>query len=338
MFWHFYGSSSFGGRLYCSVVLLVAFLAAQSCSLVDEKKVTSAAGSQPVVERSKATSLPQGKPLSKGEIAALAALFNENPLTGGQEPPRAHKWVNENVSIFLQFDRSNVTEATALRYIGIGVKGVFCAETQPDKAFTHFHRYNAPKYSEGHGHNPGDQGYWLLWVATDEFDLRGRKVKPGVDYEAFPTPPPNCGANVPKVNFTPPGADRLSREEISKLAALFNEDPLTGGQVAPRAHKWVNDNVTIFLQFDNSKSAEATALRYIGIGVVGQFCKSKQPHADFPHLHKFDAPTYSEGHGRNPGEKGIWLLWVATDAFDLRGRKVQLGVDRQFAPLKIPDC
>jgi hypothetical protein len=95
-------------------------------------------------------------------------------------------------SRFFSFDRSNVTEATALRYIGIGVKGVFCAETQPDKAFTHFHRYNAPKYSEGHGHNPGDQGYWLLWVATDAFDLRERKVQPGVDRQFAPLKIPDC--------------------------------------------------------------------------------------------------------------------------------------------------
>jgi hypothetical protein len=320
-----------------SVFLLAVVLGAHSCALVEERTTGSVAMSKPPLQASE-VGVPHGKPLGKTEIAALGALFSENPLTGGQVPPRAHRWVNENVSIFLQFDRPNSAEATALRYIGIGVKGVFCSEAQPDKAFTHFHRYDAPKYSEGHGRNPGDQGYWLLWIAADEFDLRERKIKPGVDYEAFPTPPPSCGSNVPKVNFTPPGADKLTREEITKLAALFNDNPLTGGQVAPRAHKWVNEKVSIFLQFDNPKPAEATTLRYIGIGVSGDFCKSKQPHVDFPHFHKFDAPTYSEGHGRNPGEQGIWLLWVATDEFDLRGRKVRPGVDREFAPLKVPDC
>ncbi len=241
-------------------------------------------------------------------------------------------------SIFLQFDRSTAAEATELRYIGIGVKGVFCAEAQPDKAFTHFHRYDAPKYSEGHGRNPGDQGYWLLWVAVDEFDLRGRKIKPGVDYEAFPTPPPVCGPSVPKVNFTAPRADRLTKEEITKLAALFNDNMFTGGQVAPRVHKWVNKNVSIFLQFDRANPVEATELRYIGIAVNGVFCKSKQPHTDFPHLHKFAAPTYREGHGQNAGEHGTWLLWVAVDEFELAGRKIRPGVDREFARLKIPEC
>ena len=328
---YFRGTKSF-------VALLAVGLIFQSCTTVEEKKPTSAALAKSPSQEPKAARVPRGKPLSKTEITSLAALFNENPLVGGQTPPRSHKWVNENVSIFLQFDRPSPAEATALRYIGIGVKGVFCAEAQPDKAFTHFHRYDAPKYSEGHGRNAGDQGYWLLWVAVDEFDVRERKIKPGVDYEAFPTPPPSCGSNVPKINFMPPGADRLTTEEITKLAALFNDNPLTGGQVAPRAHKWLNEKVSIFLQFDNPKPAEATMLRYIGIGVSGEFCKSKQPHTDFPHLHKFDAPTYGEGHGSNPGDQGIWLLWVATDEFDLRGRKVRPGVDREFAPLKIPAC
>ena len=321
-----------------SVIILAVVLAANACTMVEEKTNSTVTVSKSLSQARKSTSVPQGKPLSKAEITALAPFFNENPLTGGQTPPRAHKWVNENVSIFLQFDRPNPSEATALRYIGLGVKGVFCAEAQPDKAFTHFHRYDAPKYSEGHGRNPGDQGYWSLWVATDEFDIRERKIKPGVDYDAFPTPPPKCGDTVPKVDFTPPGADKLSKNEIVKLAALFNENPLTGGQVAPRAHKWVNENVSIFLQFDRPNPAEATALQYIGIGLSGEFCRSKQPHSDFPHLHKFDAPTYGEGHGRNPGEQGIWLLWVATDEFELRGRKVKPGVDREFAPLKIPEC
>jgi hypothetical protein len=320
------------------VALLAIGLIFESCTMVEEKKPTSAAAAKSPSQEAKAGNVPRGRPLSKAEITSLAALFDENPLTGGQTPPRAHKWVNENVSIFLQFDRPNPAEATMLRYIGIGVKGVFCAESQPDKAFTHFHHYDAPKYSEGHGRNPGDQGYWLLWVATEEFDVRDRKVKPGVDYEAFPTPPPTCSSNVPKVNFKPQGADKLTKEEIIRLAALFNDNLLTGGQVAPRAHKWVNEKVSIFLQFDQPKSAEATALRYIGIGVSGEFCKSKQPHTDFPHLHKFEAPSYSEGHGSNPGDQGIWLLWVATDEFDLRGRKVRPGVDREFAPLKIPAC
>jgi hypothetical protein len=320
------------------VFLLAVGLIFHSCATVEEKKPIADAVAKSPSQEPKATSVPRGRPLSKTEITSLAVLFNENPLIGGQIPPRAHKWVNENVSIFLQFDRPDPSEATTLRYIGIGVKGVFCAEAQPDKAFTHFHRYDALKYSEGHGRDPGDQGYWLLWVATDEFDIRGRKIRPGVDYEAFPTPPPKCGATVPKANFTPPGADKLTKDEIVKLAALFNDNPLTGGQIAPRAHKWVNENGSIFLQFDRPKPAEATALQYIGIGLSGEFCKSKQPHSDFPHLHKFDAPTYGEGHGRNPGEQGIWLLWVATDEFELRGRKVKPGVDRQFAPLKIPDC
>jgi plastocyanin len=40
-------------------------------------------------------------------------------LTGGQTPPRFHRWINEDVTIFLQFDSSDPAEATSLRDIGI---------------------------------------------------------------------------------------------------------------------------------------------------------------------------------------------------------------------------
>lgn len=71
---------------------------------------------------------------------------------------------------------------------------------------------------------------------------------------------------------------------MAQLAALFNDNPLIGGEVAPRTHKWVNDKVSIFVRFDRPNSPEATALRYIGIGVVGEFCKSKHPHLRQPQL------------------------------------------------------
>ena len=45
---------------------------------------------------------------------------------------------------------------------------------------------------EGHGHEAGDEGYWLMWVATDNLDVQGRQVSPGVDRDFSPTPPPKC--------------------------------------------------------------------------------------------------------------------------------------------------
>jgi hypothetical protein len=45
---------------------------------------------------------------------------------------------------------------------------------------------------EGHGHEAGDEGYWLMWVAANNLDVLGRQVSPGVDRDFSPTPPPKC--------------------------------------------------------------------------------------------------------------------------------------------------
>jgi plastocyanin len=283
---------------------------------------------------------PTGVYLTPEELQAITAQFTDDVLTGGQVPPRISRWVNENVFMFLQLDNADPAQATAIRYIGIGVKGVFCAETQPDPSFTHFHKYDAPEYSEGHGSQPGDQGYWLTWAATETFDTRdGRHVTPGIDYEFSPTPPPDCGSTIPEANFTPEGADALTSEEIVELMTLFNDGILTGGQVPPRFHKWVNKDVSIFLQFDSSNPAEATVLRNVGITVPGTFCASSQPSEDFPHFHQTHAPAYGEGHGSAPGQVGYWLLWIATESYETRdGRQVEPGVDREFSPTPPPEC
>lgn len=283
---------------------------------------------------------PTGVYLTPEELQAITAQFKDEVLIGGQVPPRISRWVNENVFIFLQLDNSDLAQATATRYVGIGVKSVFCAETQPDPSFTHFHKYDAPEYAEGHGSQPGDQGYWLTWVATDIFDTRdGRHVMPGVDYEFSPTPPPTCGSTIPEVNFSPAGADPLTEDEIPELMTLFNDGILTGGQTPPRFHKWINQDVSIFLQFDSADPAEATALRDVGITVPGTFCASSQPSEDFPHFHQTHAPAYGEGHGSAPDQEGYWLLWVATDTYETRdGRQVVPGVDRAFSPTPPPDC
>jgi plastocyanin len=289
---------------------------------------------------SQATPAPSGASLTRDELTALVEQFGDEVLVGGQVAPRFSRWVNDDVFIFLQLDSSDLAEATDIRYVGIGVKGVFCAETLPDRSFTHFHKYDAPEYGLGHGSEPGDQGYWLTWVSVDEFETRdGRHVAPGIDYEFSPTPPPACGAEIPDVAFDPPGADPLTSEEIRTLAPLFDSQILTGGQVAPRFHKWVNEDVSIFIQFDSTNLDEATALRDIGITVSGTFCAETQPTADFPHFHQTDAPDYAKGHGSAPGQTGYWLLWVATDTYETRdGRAVTPGVDREFSPTPPPAC
>lgn len=297
-------------------------------------------GSGVAVAERQGTEQPANVYLTPEERQTITAQFNDEVLTGGQVAPRISRWVNEDVFIFLQLDDPDPAAATAIRYTGIGVKGVFCAETQPDRSFTHFHKYEAPEYAEGHGSEPGDQGYWLTWAATDTFDTRdGREVTPGIDYEFSPTPPPTCGTSVPDVDVDSPSGDDLTPAEIAELMALFNDGILTGGQTPPRFHKWVNEDVSIFLQFDSPDPAEATVLLDFGITVPGTFCTSSQPSEDFPHFHQTHAPEYGAGHGSAPEQVGYWLLWLATDSYETRdGRQVTPGVDRAFSPTPPPDC
>jgi hypothetical protein len=279
--------------------------------------------------------LPHGSALSKQDIDAFTAFFTDNPLMGGQSAPRIYKWVNDEVAVFLQFDKLRTNEATALRYFGISQKGVFCAEAQPDRSFSHFDRLSAPVYGEEAP--PGEKGYWLTAVAVDRFkNDEGKEVRPGVDYDFLPTRAPACGPNIPAADFVAPGARRINQEEIAKLAAMFNDELLTGGQVAPRLYKWVNTNNALFLQFNagnpNATSrfnpAQVTSLRFVGLATRGEFCKSDLPSEDFPHFHRYEAPAYAEGHGGPPHSKGIWLFWVATESFEQQGREVKPGVDR----------
>jgi hypothetical protein len=84
-----------------------------------------------------------------------------------------------------------------ISYIGIGKRGTFCEEDRPNPDFVHFHKWNATEYKHGHGSEAGEEGYWLMWVATGEFDVQGRHVKPGVDREFSPTPPPpKCDGSI----------------------------------------------------------------------------------------------------------------------------------------------
>jgi hypothetical protein len=284
-----------------------------------------------------------GSPLDRQEIAGLAARFADNPFTGGQVAPRLYRWVNRDVAIFVQFDRPNAAEAATLRFVGIGVKGVFCAEAQPGGprgGFTHFHRVDAPQYAVGHGGPPGQQGYWLMWVAVDEFDLQGQgHVTPGVARQLFITPPPRCGDDVPRPAFQAPGAHILSRAEIRRRAAPFTDDLLRGGQEAPRVYKWVNREVAIFLQFDEPRPSKARRLRYIGISKRGTFCSSSRPSRDFAHFHRVRAREYSEGHGGRAGARGYWLATIAVDEFRASGiGRVRPGLVRDFFPTPPPRC
>jgi hypothetical protein len=90
--------------------------------------------------------------------------------------PPNHVWLDEgNGRVqFMMFDKAVNDPSAKLLFIGQGVKGTFCAESQPDggkSGFNHFHRTNTPATGDTSMHGAkGEEGYWLKHVAVAEFD------------------------------------------------------------------------------------------------------------------------------------------------------------------------
>ncbi len=133
--------------------------------------------------------------LSALELAALAQVFDDDILKGGQQPWPGHltKWVSEETFLLMHFDNDDPTEATKMLWMGLGVRSTFCQSTQPDPDFTHFHSSHAPTYAEGHGGAAHQPGYWLLHVATHDFESPFSQTGgPGVDPNFGPTAAGDC--------------------------------------------------------------------------------------------------------------------------------------------------
>lgn len=328
---------------HLAVVLVLAAGALTACGDDDPEERAPRAEAPGTTAAPPPPTVPAGEQLPAAELQELAVLFDDAPYSGGQTAPRLSKWITPSTQVFVEFDRFPPDQATEVTYVGVAVKGVFCAEAQPDRdggSFTHLHRPDAPEYQQGHGGDPGVQGYWLSWMAVDSFQARdGRLIVPGIDYQFSPTPPPACGAQVPDAQFAAPDEGSLSKEDLDRFVAFFDDPILEGGQTAPRLSKWLNADVALFIQLDNTDPALATTIRYVGIYQRGVFCSSAQPH-DFTHYHRLRAPEYQQGHGGQPGEsEGFWLAWMSTDTFQTRdGRTVTPGIDRQFSLTPPPEC
>jgi len=134
---------------------------------------------------------------------ALLKAYTLVPVT--PNPPN-HVWLDEgNGRVqFMMFDKAISDPSAKLLFVGQGVKGTFCVESQPDggkTGFNHFHRTNTPATGDTSMHGAkGEEGYWLKHVAVAEFDYEpkgehaghGSKThyKPGqVENEPQPTAP-----------------------------------------------------------------------------------------------------------------------------------------------------
>lgn len=90
--------------------------------------------------------------------------------------PPNHLWLDEgNGRVqFMMFDKPVSDPTAKLLFVGQGIKGQFCIESQPEggkTGFTHFHRTNTPASGDTSMHGAqGEPGYWLKHVAVAEFD------------------------------------------------------------------------------------------------------------------------------------------------------------------------
>ncbi len=111
-------------------------------------------------------------------------------------PLPEHEWLDlgNNEILFLHYDKPVSAPDKKLLYVGLGIRGRFCAGEEPGPAFVHFHRLNAPNPDAGHGGPPGAEGYWLTHVAVNDMTMDGRQVKAGVDFQFMPTRAPQCGS------------------------------------------------------------------------------------------------------------------------------------------------
>jgi hypothetical protein len=105
-----------------------------------------------------------------------SAILKAYTFVPVQPNPPNHVWLDEgNGRVqFLMFDKAVSDPSAKLLFVGQGVKGTFCIESQPDRGktgFNHFHRTNTPATGDTSMHGAkGEEGYWLKHVAVAEFD------------------------------------------------------------------------------------------------------------------------------------------------------------------------
>ena len=160
-------------------LLVAGFVAVSACGGAAQTTTPTSAAAPAI----KLTATPA---LSKNDLGTLAAAFPDAPFSGGQVAPFVVTMVTDSTFVFVQFDKPKVNDATGVAYLGLGVKGTFCSETQPDRtdgSFPVFRQASAPSWASGLGGKPGAAGYWLSYVAADKLTVGTRTVDIGIDYQ-----------------------------------------------------------------------------------------------------------------------------------------------------------
>lgn len=152
-----------------------------------------------------------------------------------------------------------------------------------------------------------------------------------------------CVGDQPIVEPDPPGpspfGQSLTGQPLQELLGLFDDNPYTGGQVAPN-HRffWIDTGTVLAINTDGADTTQATRFQYMALGVQSHFCAEDQPQgADggFSHFHKWASPDYSQGEGRIPAEPGYWFLHVSAHHATGPGGP---GVDYNFKATPAMDC
>lgn len=264
--------------------------------------------------------------LSPDERDALLAAFDDDPFAG-ETPGYVWKWVTPETLVFLRFDAADVTRATAVDYLGVGLAGTFCEGSVADPAATRFLRFDAPQPAGG---APGDEGVWLIHLAARSL----AEAEPGV-VALDPTPAGMC----PRMAPAPRAGAPLTPEARDRLLATFTDMPFTGGQdafTAKHVFKTLSPDTFAFLHFDHPDVTRATGLEYVGLGVRGTFYEEDRPAPEFTHFHSRSAATWEAGHGGTAGADGYWLVHVAVTELTQPWGRVVPGVDRAFFPTPAP--
>lgn len=307
-------------------------------------------------------------PEEPNDLERLVDVFDDQPFNDAQfeingenrdyTPRHVWKFVSDESLIGLHFDEPNPEEASELDYITVGRKGVFTEESQPAQEFTHFHLVEADDWEAGHGGStPEDEGYWLTHIAVREiqYPFHDDPISPRVDYEFMPTSPEQ-GSTGHQTDFESPGGDEgsLSAADRDALLEIFDDSIHNDAQhevdeddreYTPR-HVWweANEEVSLFLHFNEPNPEEATELDYFGIGVDAQFTFEDIPAGqddEFTHFHLSDADDWEAGHGGGDvADEGTWLVHhsVREIEYPFHDEPIDVGVDRQFMPTPAPDA
>lgn len=143
-------------------------------------------------------------------------------------------------------------------------------------------------------------------------------------------------------------------DDLQRLVDTFDDQPFNDAQFevetddrayTPR-HVWwqANDDVSLFLHFDEPNPEEANELDYFGISVSGQFTADDIPAGqaeDFTHFHLADADPWEAGHGGSDvDDEGSWFVHhsVREVQYPFHDEPIGVGVDREFMPTPAPDA